>query len=67
MIAKERPELASRLPNLDGVANSEHEPRAKADISLAEDVLGISFMPYKQSLFDTIDALLEMEKAEWKM
>ncbi|KAJ6581945.1 hypothetical protein B0H19DRAFT_1117104 [Mycena capillaripes] len=67
MIAKERPELASRLPSLEGVVNPEHEPICKVDTSIAEKELGISFMSYEKSLFDTIDSLLEMEKREWKL
>ncbi|KAJ6573858.1 hypothetical protein DFH09DRAFT_1276923 [Mycena vulgaris] len=67
MIAKQRPELVSRLPSLEGIVNPENEPIAKVDTSIAKNVLGISFIPYEKSLFDTIDALLAMEKAEWKL
>ncbi|KAJ7451103.1 hypothetical protein FB451DRAFT_710788 [Mycena latifolia] len=66
MIAKQRPELASRLPSLEGVVSPEHETISKVDTSIAEKDLGISFISYEKSLFDTIDALLEMEN-EWKL
>jgi hypothetical protein len=37
---------------------------AKIDTSIAEQELGLSFIPYETCLFDTIDALLEVEKKE---
>ncbi|KAJ7139431.1 hypothetical protein C8R44DRAFT_304434 [Mycena epipterygia] len=66
MIAKQRPELASRLPSLEGV-NPEHDIICKVDTSIAEKDLGISFISDEKTLFDTIDTLLEMEKVEWKL
>lgn len=65
MIARQRPELASRLPSLEGVVNPEHEVISKIDTSIAEKELGISFRSYETTLFDTIDALLEMEE-KWR-
>jgi hypothetical protein len=64
LIAEKRPELKSRLPSLEN-AKPETRPICRVDTSIAEKDLGLSFIPYEKSLFDTIDALLDKEKQEW--
>jgi len=61
-LAKERPDLKSRLPPLPSEAPS-HGPTAKMDTTLAKTELGIKFIEWKKTLLDTVDALVELEKS----
>lgn len=70
-IAQTRPELASRLPKdyKEAVAAKKDPQQSYAvlDASPAQTLLGISFKDWKQTLDDSIDSLLELEKRpDWK-
>lgn len=61
LISTKRPSLKARLPSL---VNTERDTRpiARIDTSIAESVLGMTFMSWERCLIDTVDALVEIEK-----
>ncbi|CAO1635946.1 unnamed protein product [Parajaminaea phylloscopi] len=67
-IAQTRPELKSRLPR--GWENAESKPvsqYASLDTKPAEQILGMQFKQWQQTLDESLDSLLELEKqADWK-
>lgn len=61
-IAHERPELAARLNK--AAASSGQAPLQIIDNSRAEAVLGLEFTPWKKTVLDSVDYLVELEK-DW--
>ncbi|KAJ3901175.1 hypothetical protein F5879DRAFT_1049969 [Lentinula edodes] len=62
IIAKARPELADRLspiPEADPLAG---KPFSKFDTSIAVDVLGVKGLDLEETVLQTVDSLLELEK-----
>ena len=58
IIRKERPELSARLPSKDAVCPVP-QTKAPVDDSLVKEVLGLTeFVPWRETVLDTIDACL---------
>jgi nucleoside-diphosphate-sugar epimerase len=62
IIAEGRPELASRLPPIPDEDPLAGKPFAKFDCSLANDTLGISGWSLKETVLQTVDNLVALEK-----
>ncbi|KAF8908384.1 hypothetical protein CPB85DRAFT_1254037 [Mucidula mucida] len=63
LLQQKRPELASRLPSLEGVED-EPGPFARVDTAIAEKTLGMQFLSFEESFLDTIDSLVAIENAD---
>lgn len=61
-----RPELRDRLPPLElpeGKERKDVDQLAKLDTALAQDLLGMIFKGWKETLDQSLDSLLELEKS----
>ncbi|KAE9393489.1 NAD(P)-binding protein [Gymnopus androsaceus JB14] len=62
IIAKARPELADRLPSIPEVDPLEGKTISRIDSSLAMDTLGVKGLDLEETVLQTVDSLLELER-----
>jgi NADPH-dependent methylglyoxal reductase len=62
IIKKNRPELASRLPPTPDANPIAGKPIAKVDSSFAQETLGVPGQSLQETILQSVDALLKLEK-----
>jgi hypothetical protein len=60
LVRKERPAVASRLPNYAAVPTKTFS--APLDVEFAKEVLGMTYIPWEQTVLESVDVCLRWEK-----